>query len=150
MASEPSWGPCIGKWPPEMDWIRSHYWSLNDFRWVWDIWRQLFLTRQTKIKMFVQEIIHFIKNQNIHSNKYSLCLKMQNIPSKQLLIFSKNILVLILSRLKRLLPNVSNSSEIIQGSLVGPISVHFRESFTYTEASGGLQSHIWALFWNFE
>ena len=42
------------------------------------------------------------------------------------IIFSKNILVLILSRLKRLLPNVSNSSEIIQGSLVGPISVHFR------------------------
>ena len=30
-----------------------------------------------------------------------------------------------------LLPNVSNSSEIIQGSLVGPISVHFRVSITY-------------------
>ena len=25
-------------------WIRSHYWSLNDFRWFWDIWQQLFLT----------------------------------------------------------------------------------------------------------
>ena len=34
-------------------------------------------------------------------------------------------------------PNVSNSSEIIQGSLVGPILVHLRESITYTEASGG-------------
>ena len=49
-----------------------------------------------------------------------------------------------------LLPNVSNSSEIIQGSLVGPISVHFRVSITYTGSSGGLRSHIWALFWIFE
>ena len=46
--------------------------------------------------------------------------------------------------------NVSNASEIIQGSLVGPISVHFRGSITYTGASGGLRSHILALFWNFE
>ena len=29
-------------------------------------------------------------------------------------------------------PNASNSSEIIQGSLVRPISVHFRGSITYT------------------
>ena len=42
-----------------------------------------------------------------------------------------NILVLVCPRQKWLSPNVSNSSEIIQGSLVGPISVHFRVSITY-------------------
>ena len=43
-----------------------------------------------------------------------------------------------------------NSSEFNQGSLVGPISVHFRESIIYTEASGGLRGPILALFRNFE
>ena len=66
------------------------------------------------------------------------------------IIFWINILTLVCPRQKWLLPNVSNSSEIIQGSLVGPISVHFRVSIIYTGASGGLRSHILALFWNFE
>ena len=35
-----------------------------------------------------------------------------------------------------------------QGSLVGPISVHFRGSITYAGALGGLRSHIMALLWN--
>ena len=66
------------------------------------------------------------------------------------IIFWTNILVLVCPRQKWLSPNVSNSSEIIQGSLVGPISVHFRGSLIYTGASGGLRSYILALFWNFE
>ena len=66
------------------------------------------------------------------------------------MIFWTNTLGLVCRRQKWLLPNVSKSSEIIQGSIVGPNSVHFRGSFTYTGASGGLQSHILALFWNFE
>ena len=35
-----------------------------------------------------------------------------------------------------MLPNVSNSSEISQGSLVGPISVHFRGFISYTLIQG--------------
>ena len=66
------------------------------------------------------------------------------------MIFWTNTLVLVCRRQKWLLPNVSKSSEIIQGSIVGPNSVHFRGSFTYTGASGGLRSHFLALFWNFE
>ena len=62
------------------------------------------------------------------------------------------MLLLVYPRQKWLSPNVSNSSEIIQGSLMGPVSVHFRGSLTYTGASesGGLRSHILALFWKFE
>ena len=41
----PFWGPCIGNRPPEMDWNRSHWWPLNDFRWVWDIWQQPLLVK---------------------------------------------------------------------------------------------------------
>ena len=44
------------------------------------------------------------------------------------IIFWTNILVLVCLRQKLLSPNVSNSSEIIQESLVGPFSVHFRGS----------------------
>ena len=62
------------------------------------------------------------------------------------IIFGTNILDLVCPRQKWLSPNGSNSSEIIQGSLVGPNSVHFGGSITYTGAWGGLQSHIW----NFE
>jgi len=40
-------------------------------------------------------------------------------------MFWTNILVLVCLRKKWLSPNVSNSSEITHGSLVGPISVHF-------------------------
>jgi len=42
------------------------------------------------------------------------------------IMFWTNILVLVCPRQKWLSPNVSNSSEITHGSLVGPISVHFR------------------------
>ena len=62
------------------------------------------------------------------------------------IIFLVNSLILVCPRQKLLSPNVSNSSEIIQGSLVGPISVHFMVSITYTGASGWLQGHILALF----
>ena len=41
------------------------------------------------------------------------------------IMFWTNILVLVCLRQKWLSPNVSNSSEITHGSLVGPISVHF-------------------------
>ena len=60
--------------------------------------------------------------------------------------FWTNILVVVYPRQKWLLPNVSKSSEIIQRSLVGPISVHSRGSITYTGVSGGLRSHIWPYF----
>ena len=66
------------------------------------------------------------------------------------IIFGTNILVLVCPRQKWLLPNGSNSSEISQGSLVGPISAHFMGFITYIGASGGLRSHILALFWDFE
>ena len=66
------------------------------------------------------------------------------------IIFWTNILVLVCPCHKLLSINVSKSSEIIQGSLMGPNSVHFRGSFTYTGASGRLRSHILASFWNFE
>ena len=66
------------------------------------------------------------------------------------IIFLTNILVLVCQRQKLSSINVSKSSEIIQGSLMGPNLVHFRGSFTYTGASGRLRSHILASFWNFE
>ena len=65
-------------------------------------------------------------------------------------IFLTNIWVLMCQRQKLSSINVSKSSEIIQGSLMGPNSVHFRGSFTYTGASGRLRSHILTSFWNFE
>ena len=63
------------------------------------------------------------------------------------IVFWTNILVLVCSRQKWLSPNVLNSSEIIQGSLVGPISVHFRGPWLKQGASGGLQNHILAFFY---
>ena len=43
---------------------------------------------QTKTKMFIQKIIHFIKKiQNIHSKQLLIFLKIQNIYSKQISIF---------------------------------------------------------------
>ena len=58
----------------------------------------------------------------------------KNSVSKWIILWT-NILVLLYLRQYWLLPNVSNSSEISQGSLVGPISVHFRGFITYTGAS---------------
>ena len=62
------------------------------------------------------------------------------------IILWTNILVLVCPRQKWLLTNVSNSSEIIQGSKVGPISVHFRGSITYTGASEGPKAIFWSHF----
>ena len=56
------------------------------------------------------------------------------------IIFWTNILVLVCPRQKLSSINVSKSSEIIQGSLMRPNSVHFRGSITYTQASE-------AIFW---
>ena len=58
-------------------------------------------------------------------------------------------LVLVCPRQIRSSPIVPNSTEIIQGSLVGPIAVHFRVYFTYTGASGGLLSQNLAIFWTY-
>ena len=66
------------------------------------------------------------------------------------IIFWTNILILFCPRQKFSLINVSKSSEIIQGSLMGPNSVHFRGSFTYTGASGGLRSHISCFYINLD
>ena len=66
------------------------------------------------------------------------------------IIFLTNILVLVCQRQKLSSINVSKSSEIIQGSWMGPYLVHFRRSFTYTGASVRLRSHILASYWIFE
>ena len=62
------------------------------------------------------------------------------------IIFWTNILVWVCPPQKWLSPNVSNSSKIIQGSLVGPISVHFRGSIIYTGALGGPEAIFWPHF----
>ena len=84
MAAEPSWGPSIGnrplKWteigPTNDPWVIS-----DEFETFGDnhFWRG-----QTRTKIFVQNIIHFIKIQNIHF------FKIQNIHSKQIFIFLKS------------------------------------------------------------
>ena len=84
MAAEPSWGPSIGnrplKWteigPTNDPWVIS-----DEFETFGDnhFWR-----RQTRTKIFVQNIIHFIKIQNIHF------FKIQNIPSNKIFICLKS------------------------------------------------------------
>ena len=75
MASEPSWGPSIGnrplKWteigPTNDPWMVSDEFETfgnNHF------WR-----KQTKTKMFIPEIIHFMKIQNIHSKQIFIFFK---------------------------------------------------------------------------
>ena len=68
MASEPSWGPCIDRLP-EMDWIgpTNDPWMISDeFETFGDnhFWRG-----QTKTKIFVKKITHFINIQNIYSKQ---------------------------------------------------------------------------------
>ena len=75
MAAEPSWGIGIGnrplKWteigPTNDPWVIS-----DEFETFGDnhFWR-----RQTRTKTFVQNIIHFIKIQNIHSKQIFIFLK---------------------------------------------------------------------------
>ena len=50
---------------------------------------------------------------------------------KKCIIFWTNVFILVCLRRKWLSPNVSNSFDIIQGSLVGPILVHFRGWIIY-------------------
>ena len=45
---------------------------------------------QTKVKIFIQKIIHFWKIQNIHSKQIFIFLNIQNIHSKQIFIFLKS------------------------------------------------------------
>ena len=59
------------------------------------------------------------------------------------IIFWSNILVLVCLRQKRLSPNVSNSSEITHGSLVGPISVHFRGLLPILGPQEGSEAISW-------
>ena len=62
-------------------------WVISDeFETSWDnhFWRG-----QTRTKIFVQNIIHFIKIQNIHSNKIFIFFKIQNIHSNKIFIFLK-------------------------------------------------------------
>ena len=123
-----------------------------------------------KMNILFEWIFMFLKKWIIFLNEYSGFWKNEYFFWMNILDFEKNeyffwmnildfykmnnflnkILVLVSPRQKWLSPNVSNSSEIIQGSLVGPISVHFRGSITYSGASGGLRNHILASFWNFE
>ena len=45
---------------------------------------------------------------------------------------------------------VAKCLKSIQGSLVGPLSVHFMVPKPIQGAPGELQNHIFTLFWNFE
>ena len=97
------------------------------FEWIFWILKKWIFWILKKNEYFVwMNILDFYKSNNFLNKYFGLSL-----PASKIVV-----------------AKVSNSSEIIQGSLVGPISVHFRESFTYRGASGGLQSHILALFWN--
>ena len=59
------------------------------------------------------------------------------------IMFWTNILVLVCLRQKWLSPNVSNSSEITHGSLVGPISVHFRGLLPILGPQEGSEAISW-------
>ena len=61
------------------------------------------------------------------------------------IMFWTNILVLVCLRQKWLSPNVSNSSEITHGSLVGPISVHFRGLLPILGPQEGSEAISWPL-----
>ena len=60
--------------------------------------------------------------------------------------FWNNILVLVCPRQKWLSPNVSNSSKIIQGSLMGPISVHLRGLLPIQGPQEGSEAIFWPYF----
>ena len=75
MASEPSWGPCIGNRP--LKWTEigptNNPWMISDeFETFGDnhFWR-----RQTKTQNVCSKIIHFIKIQNIHLKQIFILLK---------------------------------------------------------------------------
>ena len=90
MASEPSWGPSIGnrplKWteigPTNDPWVIS-----DEFETFGDnhFWR-----RQTRTKIFVQNIIHFIKIQNIHSKQIFIFFKSRIFIQKNYSFFLKS------------------------------------------------------------
>ena len=104
------------------------------------------------MNIFLEWIFWILKKWIFALNEYSglkkmkICIKWIFWILIKWIIFWTNILVVYCLRRKRLSPNVLNSSEIIQGSLVGPISVHFRVSITDTGVSGGFRSHIWPYF----
>ena len=90
MASEPSWGPSIGNRPlkwTEIGPTNDPSVISDEFETSWD---NHFWLRQTRTKIFVQNVIHFIKIQNIHSKQIFICLKIQNIHSKEKIIFLKS------------------------------------------------------------
>ena len=62
------------------------------------------------------------------------------------IIFLINMLLLVCPRQKCLSPNVPNSSEIIQGSWVGPISVHFRGLLPIPGPQEGSKAIFWPYF----
>ena len=90
MASEPSWGPSIGNRPLKWTWIgpTNDPWVITDeFETFGD---NHFWQGQTRTKIFVQIMIHFIKIQNIHSKQIFIFLKIQNIHSNKIFIFLKS------------------------------------------------------------
>ena len=82
-----SWVPCMGQGP--LKWTEigptNDPWMISDeFETFGDnhFWRG-----ETKTKIFVQKIIHFIKIKNIHSKEIFIFFKIQNIHSKEIFIF---------------------------------------------------------------
>ena len=64
----------------------------------------------------------------------------------KLIIVWISILVLVRPRQKQSSPKVSNSSEMIQGSLVGPISVHFSGLLPKVGPQEGSAAIFWLYF----
>ena len=67
---------------------------------------------------------------------------------KKCIIFWTNVFILVCPHRKWLSPNVSNSFDIIQGSMVGPISVHFRGCITCGILNSFPQFFEWIILWN--
>ena len=65
---------------------------------------------------------------------------------KKMNISSIDILVLVCLRQKQSSPNVSNSSKINQGSLVGLISVRFRGPYPIQGPQEGSEAIFWPYF----
>ena len=91
-----------------------------------------------KKKWFLNEYSRLFKKWIFVLNGYSWFLKMN--------ISSIDILVLVCLRQKQSSPNVSNSSKINQGSLVGLISVHFRGPYPIQGPQEGSEAIFWPYF----
>ena len=121
-------------------------WTLKNTPWL-VLCRYLF--HFIKMNIFLMNILDF-KKMNICLNEYSGFLKKMSICFEWIfwifikwIIFWTNILVLVCLSQKWLSQDVSNSSEITDGSLVGPISVHFRGLLPILGPQEGFEAISW-------